>query len=397
MISVNEANIRIKNLLVQTGSEELSIYKATNRILARDFYSDRNQPPFDTSAMDGYAIRTEDAFPNNVLEVIGTIPAGARIPETAVGPGEAFRIYTGAPIPPGSNRVIIQEDVKACGTSIRINKTFESNPFIRPLGSDFRKGFCVKAHQTLKPSLISLLAAMNAGVIQVRKKPVVSIIPTGDELVMPGKKEVPDSKIVASNIFGLQGMLENVGAEVRILPIAKDDYQSLSTSLNLALNSDLIVTVGGASVGDYDLVKDVASTLGFELSFYKIAMRPGKPLFAGNKGTTVLIGLPGNPVSALVCGYIFLIPAIQHMMGLTKVGMPRKKALLANPLGRNGSREHFMRAIVEHTNGESTITVHERQDSSLLKTFFNSNALLIRPKSDQPREAGEMVEYIELI
>ncbi len=396
MISVNEATGRIKSLLVQTDTEEISIYHATNRILAQEFRSGRNQPPFDTSAMDGYALRTEDAKPGNVLKIIGVIPAGAKIPDRSVGPSEAYRIYTGAPIPKGSSRVIIQEDVSASETTVKINKEFESNPFIRSRGSDFSKGYCVKAHQPLTPSLISLLAAMNAGVIKVRKKPVVSIIPTGDELVMPGSK-VPDTNIVASNIFGLQGILENFGAEVRILPIARDNFQSLSTSLNLSLQSDLIVTVGGASVGDYDLVKDAATSQGFELSFYKIAMRPGKPLFAGNKGSTVLIGLPGNPVSALVCGYVFLVPAIQHMMGLTELGLPRKKAVLAKSLGKNGGREHFMRATVEYTNGEARITAQEKQDSSLLKTFFNSNALLIRPRLDPPRQAGELVEFIELL
>lgn len=397
MISVDEATNRIKKLLVQTGTEELSLHKAINRVLAQDFHAERNQPPFDISAMDGYAIRSEDALSNKLLNVIGTIPAGAKIPEVIVGPGQAFRIYTGAPIPPGTSRVIIQEDIKVEDeATIRINDTFESNPFIRPTGGDFRKGFSVQANQPLTPSLISLLAAMNAGELQVRKKPIVAIIPTGDELVMPGPN-VPDNKIVASNIFGLQGILENVGAKARILPIAKDEPESLTTSLNLAMNSDLIVTVGGASVGDYDLVKDVASTLGFELSFYKIAMRPGKPLFAGKKGLTGLIGLPGNPVSALVCGYIFLIPAIQHMLGLPNVGIPRKEARLTNSLARNGGREHYMRAIVENSKGEAHITVHERQDSSLLNTFNNSNALLVRPRSDQPRQAGELVEYIELI
>ncbi len=396
MISVGEATEQIRSLLVQTDSEEIPINRANNRILAEDFYSERNQPPFDTSAMDGYAIQSKDAIPRKVLKVIGNIPAGAEIPEITIGSGEAYRIFTGAPIPLGADRVIIQEDVEASKNTIRINDTFECNPFIRPLGGDFQKGFCIKALQPLKPGLISLLAAMNAGMLKVRKKPVVSIIPTGDELMMPGSV-VPDNKIVASNIFGLQGILENSGAEVRILPIAKDNFQAISTSLNLALDSDLVITVGGASVGEYDLVKEAASSLGFELSFYKIAMRPGKPLFAGKKGSTVLIGLPGNPVSALVCGYVFLIPAIKYMMGLIDFANPRKKARLTTPLGKNGDREHYMRSIVEHTNGEATISVHERQDSSLLKTFFNSNALLVRPRSDHPRQAGEIVEYMELL
>ncbi len=395
MISVKEATIRITNLLGQTPSETISITQATNRVLAENVQTDRNQPPFDTSAMDGYAIKTQDAISNNILTVVGTIPAGAGIPDAEVGSNEAFRIYTGAPIPKGADRIIIQEDVKVLDSVIKINENFESNSFVRPLGSDFKQGFCINAPQILTPSLISLLAAMNAGEIKVRKRPIVAIIPTGDELVMPGSK-VPNDKIVASNIFGLQSILENMGAIVRLLPIAKDNTNSLTTTLRLALHSDLIVTVGGASVGDYDLVKDSATSLGFELSFYKIAMRPGKPLFAGNKGSSVLIGLPGNPVSALVCGYIFLIPAIQYMMGLTKIGLPRKKALLAKALKRNGNREHFMRAVVDCAAGNASIRAQERQDSSLLKTFFESNALLIRPRFDKPRNAGEIVEYIEL-
>ncbi len=395
MIAVQDAINRLIELAPATETEEVFIGDASGRVLAEAVMAQRNQPPFNTSAMDGFAIKENDAQSGNSLTVTRTIPAGASVPDFVTRNGEAVRIYTGAPVPSGTDRILIQEDVHDHGTRIVIKDEFERHSFVRSLGSDFKKGFKVSPPQVLTPKLISLLAAMNAATVKVYRKPLVTIVPTGDELVMPG--HIPAShQIVASNIFGLKSLLEANGCRVSLLPIAKDNAQSVTSILKLAAESDLVVTVGGASVGDFDLVQDGASQLGYAFSFYKIAMRPGKPLFAGRNSTNLLVGLPGNPVSALVCGYVFLIPVIQTMQGLDPTGLQRFWARLKTPLASNGPREHYARAVVDHSTGEAVIAVHERQDSSLLKVLHESNALLIRKPGERAKEPGERAQYINL-
>ena len=395
MISVSEALKRLLTITSPLETEWIDLSEAAGRVLAQDTLSPRDQPPFDSSSMDGFAVSQNDSEAGKQLKIIGTVPAGADIPDYCLGRNEAVRIYTGAPIPKGADRVVIVEDVNDCGSIIILNEHLEENLFIRLAGSDFKKGYKVSAPHVLTPALISLLAAMNQARLLVYKKPIVSIIPTGDELVMPG--QIPaDNQIVASNVYGLKSILEVAGCEVKLLPIARDNESSISNILNMAQSSDLILTIGGASVGDFDLVQDTAHKMGFEISFYKIAMRPGKPLFAGRNPRSLLVGLPGNPVSAIVCGYVFILPVIQAMQRLNPTGLPRKIAQLSAPLNANGPREHYLRSIVDYSTERPNIKAHEHQDSSLLNVLYKSNALMIREPNDRPRKAGEKVKFISL-
>ena len=232
---------------------------------------------------------------------------------------------------------------------------------------------------------------MNIAKITAARRPDVALISTGDELVMPGENPGPD-QIIASNTFGLKAMLDGIGARARILPVAGDSRPLLEAAFDLAQDADLIVTIGGASVGDHDLVGDVAESLGMDRAFYKIAMRPGKPLMAGRMGHAVMVGLPGNPVSAMVCGQVFLVPLIRAMLGLVAAPAPRLSARLGADLPANGPREHYMRAFVR----DGDITAETRQDSSLLTVLADANALLIRPPGDGPRTVGEEVAYIPI-
>ena len=232
---------------------------------------------------------------------------------------------------------------------------------------------------------------MNISKVSVTRHPDVALISTGTELVMPGESPGPD-QIIASNTFGLKAMLEAIGARVRVLPIAHDTIPALTTAIKLAKGSDLIITIGGASVGDHDLVGDVAETLGMERAFYKVAMRPGKPLMAGKLGNAAMIGLPGNPVSAMVCGVVFVQPVIRAMLGLGKTPLPHAKARIAQDLPENGPRAHYMRARIE----DGQVTAFERQDSALLTVLAQANALLLRPPHDPALQTGAEVAFVPL-
>ncbi len=390
MITVDQA-LDLLFTLVRTGPEEtVPLIEASGRVLARPVAATRDQPPFAASAMDGYAVLAADVRPGATLEVIGESAAGHRF-DAAVGPGQAVRIFTGAPLPIGADRVIIQEDVTRDANRITLGDNLGDNPHIRPAGGDFRIGQTLDAPRRLSPSDVALLASMNIAEVPVITRPRVAIISTGDELVMPGETPGPD-QIIASNSFGLKALLDDLGANARLLPIARDSENSLNAVFDLAEGADLVVTIGGASVGDHDLVGPVAQKRGLEQAFYKIAMRPGKPLMAGRMGDAAMIGLPGNPVSAMVCGHVFLAPMLRAMLGLGAARAARLSAPLAVGLAANGPREHYMRATL--ANG--TITAHPHQDSALLSVLSAANALLVRPVDDPARKAGEIMDYIPL-
>jgi molybdopterin molybdotransferase len=301
------------------------------------------------------------------------------------------RIFTGAPLPEGADRVVIQEDVTRRGDLITLGRTLDSKSHVRPAGGDFAEGDSLRAPLRLGPAEIALLASMNVARVPVHRRPVVEIMATGDELVAPGEDPGPD-QIIASNSYGLAAMFDAAGAEARLMPIARDTPAALKTAFDLTAGADLIVTIGGASVGDHDLVASVAADLGMEQSFYKVAMRPGKPLMAGRLRDVAMIGLPGNPVSALVCGTVFVLPMLNAMLGLPRSAAPRKQAPLAEALPGNGPREHYMRAELT----AKGIRAFDRQDSSLLSVLAGANALLVRPPNDGPRAEGELVDYINL-
>ena len=395
MISVRQALDLIIDLAHKTEIEHIDIADAVNRILAEQIIAVRDQPPFTASAMDGYAIIEADLNTRREFTIIDQIRAGDALSQRTIKSGETVQIFTGAPMPPGSDYVVIQEDVIREGNRIRLKNNIETSRYVRLSGSDYKKGYQVSAPRRLSPTDLSMIASMNFGIIQVRKCPIISIIPTGDELNMPGEL-LSDNKIVASNVFGLKGLLEREGCIANIIPIARDTEEDLTRAMRQTAESDLVITVGGASVGEYDLVKTVAEKCGFSLVFHKIAMRPGKPLMAGKAGKRLLIGLPGNPVSALVCAVVFLIPAVRALLGLNNLELPRFQAPLANTLNENGNREHYMRAKTNNINGSLSVSVHKRQDSSLLSVLMEADSLVIRPAHEPARAAGKYVDYISL-
>jgi molybdopterin molybdotransferase len=394
LISVAEAHARLMRLFAPLGTEEVPLTEAAGRVLARDVVAARAQPPFAASAMDGYAIRSADADAGARLRVVGTSAAGARF-AGSVGPGEAVRIFTGAPVPEGTDAILIQEDADADEGGIVVRDGRDHERHIRPAGGDFHPGARVVAPCRLGPADLALLAAMNADRVTVARRPVVALIPTGDELVMPGEVPGPD-QIVSSNGVGLKALLEAAGAVARILPIARDTPESLAATFGLAAGADLIVTLGGASVGDFDLVQKTALAHGLALDFYRVAMRPGKPLLAGTLEGVPLVGLPGNPVSAMVTGAVFLRPAVARMQGLPGDMAAPLPARLGCDLGPNGPRMHFMRATAVRDGGGWRCTPAERQDSSLLSVLAAANALLVRAPHDPARREDEKVEFVWL-
>lgn len=390
MLSVGPALDRIFDLVTPLESECVALGDAAGRVLTKPARADRDQPPFAASAMDGYAVQHGDAAPGAVLEVIGQAAAGHRY-SGSVGSGQAVRIFTGAPVPDGADRVIIQEDVHRDGARITLGDPLDAARHIRPAGSDFKRGTELSAPRRLRPSDLALLAAMNAAAVTVSRRPVVALIATGNELVVPGEPPGSD-QIIASNSFGLMALAQSAGAIVRMLPIARDNAASIGAALELASGADLIVTIGGVSVGEHDLVSEAAASQGFRQAFHSVAMRPGKPLLAGRLGRSILLGFPGNPVSSMVCGHIFMVPALNAIQGLGSHHAPRASAPLSQALGANGPREHYMRARFQ----DGQIRAFERQDSALLSVLSEANALLRRPANDPARAVGDIAEYILL-
>ena len=393
MITVDEALARIFSLITPVRPESVSLADADGRVLRAPVKATRDQPPFSASAMDGYAI-SGPAEAGTRLRVIGEAVAGQGF-AGQVGPGEAVRIFTGAPVPFGAQHVVIQEEVQTeiDGIALLSNAVGKSN--IRPQAFDFKCGDVISAPRRLRAVDLALLAAMNVPQVQVSRRPVVAFIATGDELVMPGEKPGAD-QIIASNVFALAAMARAEGADARILPIARDTEASLRTVLDLAAGSDMIVTIGGASVGDHDLVGAVTAAMGVAPAFYKIAMRPGKPLMAGMLGASLLLSLPGNPVSSIVCGHLFMLPALRAMLGLGSWPAPTRSARLGVDVERNGPRAHYMRAYLRPGGPEPEITPFASQDSALLSLLAEADALLLRPPGDAPKPKGATVRYIPL-
>ena len=393
MISVEAALARILALGRMLPEEAVALRKAAGRVMSTAAVAGLTQPPFAASAMDGYAICEADHQAGAALSVIGEAGAGHAY-AGRTGRGQAVRIFTGAPVPMGADRVVLQEDVTRDGARITLGERLEQATHIRPAGQDFRKGDRFEAPRRLRPADLALLASMNIAEVPVRRRPVVAILATGDELVMPGEQPGPD-QIIASNSFALAALAEAAGAEARMLPIARDSEAALRFAFGLAAGADVIVTIGGASVGDHDLVGKVASDLGLERAFWRIAMRPGKPLMAGRLGEAVMLGLPGNPVSAIVCAHLFLLPLLASMQGLPG-RHDLRQARLGLAVAANGPRAHYMRARLSDAAGQAEIRPFDRQDSALLSILSEADALLIRPPEDGARSAGETVLYLPL-
>lgn len=390
MISVDQALSALFELVTPTGTETVPLKEAHGRVFAGIVFADRDQPPFSASAMDGYAVRKTDVKIGAQWSVVGEAAAGHSA-SVSVNTGEAVRIFTGAPMPDGTDHVIIQENVLRNGDNITLINGPNESSFVRPSGADFKQSDAFSGPRLLRPSDIALLASMNVEQVCVALKPIVAILPTGDELVQPGERPGPN-QIIASNSLGLAAMLAEAGASPRLLPIARDRLGSLSHMFEIARDADLIVTIGGASVGDHDLVAQAAKNMGVTQSFYKVAMRPGKPLMSGAFGTSAMVGLPGNPVSAMVCGEVFLKPMIDRFLGLPALPRKRFLARLSHNIAANGPREHYMRAVID----DGEITIFDRQDSALLTVLTASNALVVRAPNDPNKKKGTLVEYLQI-
>lgn len=390
MISVEEALGQLFDLVAPMGVEHVSLRQAAGRVLARDVMATRTQPPFAASSMDGYALRRAEVEPDAMFKVIGEAAAGHRF-EGIVKAGQAVRIFTGAPVPEGADFVVIQEDTTRRGDLLMLGHDITDKTNIRPAGGDFKTGDVLSAPRVLRPADVALLAAMNVADVPVHIQPQVAIIATGDELVQPGEPPGPD-QIIASNTYGLAAQLEQIGAHCRLIPIARDTVPSLTQAFTMAQDADLIISIGGASVGDHDLVAPVAAEMGMEQSFYKVAMRPGKPLMAGRLRDVPMIGLPGNPVSAMVCGLVFVAPVIRKMLGLPAEPALRTKMPLACDLPQGGLRAHYMRATLV----DGAVQPEGNQDSSLLGILAQADVLMARPPNDAARKKGDMIACIRL-
>jgi molybdopterin molybdotransferase len=388
MISVEQALDNLFTIAPTMGTEWVTLENANGRVMIAPVVAKRDQPPFTSSAMDGYAMRRGDVAIGNRLRVIGEAAAGHRF-TGPVNAGEAVRIFTGAPLPTDTDFVVIQEDVTRDGEHITINENLGQGANTRQQGADFKAGQTVDAPRRLGPKDIALLAAMNIDRVQVSRRPDVALISTGDELVFPGENPNQD-QIIASNTFGLAALINDAGARARILPIVRDNTASLNTALDLAQGADVIITIGGASVGDHDLVGKVIAERGVDQSFYKVAMRPGKPLMAGKLDNAVMVGLPGNPVSAMVCGIIFLVPMLKKMLGQQAKAAQRYQAIVTNEIPENGPREHYMRATLD----AGKVTLADRQDSALLSVLTTADALVVRPPNAPATRVGDTVDYI---
>jgi molybdopterin molybdotransferase len=390
VISVTTALNEIFALLLPLDTETVSLHHAAGRVLAKPVTAARDQPPFDASVMDGYGIPDATPEAGARYQIVGEAAAGHAF-DRRINSGEAVRIFTGAPVPPGVKRIIIQEDANRNDGVVSLNPDFDSSLYIRKKGADFNVGDNLNSPRRLSAADIALIASMNNPEVTVYRRPQVALIATGDELVMPDETPT-DDQIIASNAFGLAALVESAGGLPRILPIARDTEASLEAIFQLAKGADLIVTIGGASVGDHDLVGQVAGKLGMKRAFYTVAMRPGKPLMAGLLEGTPMIGLPGNPVSSMVCGQIFILPALDVLQGLPAQPISRRRLPLTAAITANGPREHYMRAIV--SDGE--VTAATRQDSALLSVLSTSNALIVRAPNDAAREQGAFVDVIEI-
>lgn len=392
MISVAEALERLLSLAVPLASEEVPLAKAAGRVLSGEVRAARAQPPFTASAMDGYAV-SGDPQPGETLKVIGEAQAGGAW-TGRIAQGQAVRIFTGAPLPAGADRVVIQENVTATEGQITINET-SATAHIRRAGSDFAAGHSLSGPRLLRPADLALLAAMNVARPQVARRPVVALIATGDELVLPGEAPRED-QIICSNTFAIKALAETAGAEVRLMPLARDRVEVLRDVITLAEGADVIVTIGGASVGDHDLVAGVARGMGIDMAFHKVALRPGKPLMSGRLGSSVFLGLPGNPVSAIVCSHLFLLPLLRRLQGLREVAPVLRRATLAHAVEANGNRAHYMRAIVEEGTEGPVLRAGDSQESAFLVPLSEANALLLRPPHAPAAAAGDPALWLAI-
>jgi molybdopterin molybdotransferase len=378
--------------------ELVPLEEAHHRTLARDLPSLRTQPPAAMSAMDGYAVRAADAVLGARLKVIGEVAAGRPL-EGALAAGEAARIFTGGVVPAGADAVVIQEDTSRDSDIVTVNEAIELGKNIRAAGIDFREGdVLLKAGALLTDRDLSLAASMNHPRLLVRRRPKVAILATGDELVMPGNVPAP-GQIVYSNGFALRALVRSEGADAIDLGVARDTLESTTAGIRRArdLGVDILITTGGASVGDHDVVKRALDAEGTDMAFWQIALRPGKPMMHGRLGSMRVLGLPGNPVSSYICAYLFLVPLIRALSGRSTVDHHFETATLGHDLPANDKRQDYLRArLTTDSVGMSTAVAVGHQDSSLVANLSSANALIIRPPFAAPAAKGSPCTVLRL-
>jgi molybdopterin molybdotransferase len=396
LLSVAEALARVTEGLIPLEAERVALDQASGRVLAEDLAARLTQPPFDASAMDGYAVRGADvASLPATFKLIGASLAGAGF-RGKVGRGEAVRIFTGAPVPRGADTIVIQENADEISGVVTV-KEAEPGRHIRTRGQDFKEGELLLAAGTrLGPRELMLAAAMNHAELPVRRKPKVAILATGDEVVPPGSELAPD-QIVSSVPYGLAALIARHGGEAMSLGIAKDEPESLVTLARAGSAADILLTIGGASVGERDLVASALRGEGLELDFWKIAMRPGKPLLYGRLGSQRMLGLPGNPVSAFVTSLVFLVPMLERMLGVAPSTKAQPEALLGEALQANGEREHYMGAASEwREDGARVVRPLPSQDSSLVAGLVRADCLIVRAPRAPALPQGVRVRILPL-
>ncbi len=393
LLSVAEALARILDAAGPLPEESVPLREARGRTLARDLRALRTQPPADMSAMDGYALRGADlAAGAPPLRLVGESAAGRRY-SAPLRPGETVRIFTGAPVPEGADTILIQENAVVEDGRVRALEVPRAGRNIRRAGLDFAAGETLLAvGMRLGAAELALAAAMNHPTVPVARRPLVAIIATGDELVRPGEAAGPD-QIVASNTFAIAAFVEAAGGVPLDLGIVADAHEPLEAAIRAARDAraDVLVTLGGASVGDHDLVKPALAREGMELGFWRIAMRPGKPLIHGRLGSMAILGLPGNPVSSIVCGALFLVPLLRALSGDPAAPKDRSEpAILGAALKANDQRQDYMRATLTLRDDGTPVAVpHALQDSSMLRVLAQAQCLVIREPNAPAAAAGE--------
>jgi len=390
VITVEEALRRVLALAKPPRPEIVPLVQAHGRALLEPAIARLTQPPFNASAMDGYAMRMADL--PGPLQVIGTSAAGHPWSGQAQ-PGTTIRIFTGAPVPAGYDHVELQENVSRQGDIVTVESRSQGSN-IRARGNDFAEGDVLRPGRRLSAADVGLLAAMNVPHVTVASFPKIAILAGGDELVAPGQDPAP-GQIISSNDLAVAALAREAGGMPTILPMARDTLESLAASFRAALDFDLLVTIGGASVGDHDLIGQVAQQQGLDQAFYKVLMRPGKPLMAGKLGDTIMLGLPGNPVSAMSCGLLFMKPLILTMQGLPGQ-VPSRQARLGRDLPAEGPRQHYLRAQLTDGVDLPVIEPFLDQDSARLSLMSRADALLVRPPHDPPRRKGDVMKFIPL-
>jgi molybdopterin molybdotransferase len=395
LMPVEEAKALVLAGVKPLKPEKVRLGEALGRVLATDLRAKRDQPPFPASAMDGYAVSSEGAAAGAKYRLIGAAAAGHAF-RGKVGKGEAVRIFTGAIVPDGADAVLIQEDASVDGTMVTATVAIEPGQHVRRRGLDFRKGeLLLHTCQRLSARDIGLAAAMNHAFLSVFRRPTTAILGTGDELVEPGRRLRPD-QITASNNPALAAFARLTGSAVMDLGLVPDDRKLIAKAIRRGSSADILVITGGASVGEHDLVKASLEAEGIDLTFWKIAMRPGKPLMFAKRGRQRILGLPGNPVSSLVCARVFLKPLIEQFLGIAQRDVPLT-AKLAAPMRANDQRQEYARARLERDDDGSLLAVpYPTQDSSMLRLLAEANCLIIRPPFAEAAPAGAQVPILPL-